>query len=170
MPWRSPPARLRRPRAPAASAAATCAGASERVDDARRVHALVCLINGARVDHGLQRLKSNAALGLAARRYARDMVKRTFFDHTSPGGSTPVTRVRRAGYHGKRVGEALAFAIGPQATPAGTVRGWLRSPPHRRILLDRRMRDLGAGFAKGAPVKIRSAGLGVTVVLDVGAR
>ncbi len=154
---------------PVASAAATCSGRSETVDQARRVHALVCLVNNARAVHGLRRLRSNASSTLAAGRFAKDMVKRTYFNHMSPGGSTPVSRVRAAGYKGRRIGETIAWAIGSGATPAATVHGWLHSPPHRRILLDRRMRDLGVGLARGAPVKIRSAGVGATVVIDVGA-
>ena len=147
-----------------------CAGAAERRDAARRAHAVRCLVNQARAAHGLRPLRENRALEIAAARHARDMVGRDFFGHTSPGGSTPSARARRAGYRGSVIGETIAFAIGPDATPAGTVRGWLRSSDHRTVLLAPDLRDAGVGIADGAPLVAGAANDGETVVLDAGAR
>ena len=141
----------------------SCAGASEQVDQAVRRHAVRCLVNNARAAHGLRRLSASRTLARAANRHARDMVRRDFFEHTSPGGSTPSDRALRAGYRGLYVGETIAFAVGDDATPAGAVRGWLESGPHRRVLLDPDMRHVGVGIAGGAP-----ADDGTTIVLDVG--
>lgn len=151
----------------AVAAAGPCAGAGERSDQAVRRHAVHCLVNSARAAHGLPRLRSSRTLARAASRHARDMVRREFFEHTSPGGSTPATRARRAGYRGRSIGETIAFAV-PTATPARTVRGWLRSAAHRRILLNPAMRDVGIGIARGTPLPGRSTRRGATVVLDAG--
>ena len=148
---------------------AACNGANERVDLVRRRHATQCLINRARAAHALRRLTGNAALTLAAGRHARDMVRRTYFEHTSPGGSTPAGRMWRAGYRGVRFGEVIHFAVGRDATPAGAVRAWLGSPPHRRVLLDGAMRDVGVGIANGSPLDLRGSA-GATAVVDLGSR
>lgn len=152
----------------AVAAAGPCAGASERSDVAVRRHAIRCLVNHARAARGLPRLRPSRSLERAAGRHARDMVRRDFFDHTSPGGSTPASRARRAGYAGSAIGETIAFAVGPRATPAGTVRDWLRSGAHRRILFDPHLRHVGVGIARGAPLAGGRARRGATVVLDAG--
>jgi uncharacterized protein YkwD len=150
-----------------ALAVSPCAGAHARSDTAQQAHAILCLVNNARVAHGLQRLRVSAPLGHAAARHARNMVRRDFFDHVSPGGSTPQKRARSAGYAGRSIGETIAFITGPGADPAGIVHDWLRSAPHRAVLLSRRLRDAGPGVARGAPGDAR--GRGLTVALDVGA-
>ena len=141
--------------APAASAAGACAGRDRaRGRRAPRPRA-DCLINRARAAHGLRAAEAQRG----ARRWPpaatpRDMVERTFFDAHQPGRLDARRRACAAPATAARaIGETLAFAIGPQATPAGAVRGWLRSPPHRRVLLDRPMRDIGAGFARGRPAE-----------------
>jgi uncharacterized protein YkwD len=149
-----------------ASAFGDCSGATERTDSEAGEHATRCLINRARDAHGLRRLAVNAPLALAAGRHALDMVERDYFDHTSPGGSTPAQRIWRAGYRGTRIGETIQFAIGRGATAEGAVRGWLDSPPHRRILLDSSFEDIGVGIAQGRP--LRRGGAGATAVVDVG--
>lgn len=153
--------------APAPAVASTagtspCAGASEQVDPVVRRHAVRCLVNNARAAHGLRRLRVSRTLARAAAGHARDMVRRDFFEHTSPGGSTPSDRALRAGYRGLYVGETIAFAVGDDATPAGAVRGWLESAPHRRVVLDPDMRHIGVGIAGGGTTE------GATIVLDVG--
>ena len=98
------------------------------------------------------------------------MVRRRFFDHVSPGGSTPASRVRRTGWlDGARawsLGEAIAWAGGRGTSAAAIVRLWLHSPPHRAILLDRGFRRVGVGIAAGTP----RGGDGATFVLDAGRR
>lgn len=144
-----------------------CAGAYERGDGARTRHAVQCLVNDARAAHGLRRLRRAGTLGRAARAHARDMRRRGYFEHRSPGGSTPKIRARRAGYRGALVGETIALSIGSRASAAAVVRSWLRSPGHRDVLLDPRMRDAGVGIAVG--VQAGRGAAGTALVLDVGA-
>jgi uncharacterized protein YkwD len=98
-----------------------------------------------------------------------------FFSHASPNGRTPGQRAIAAGYttrgfHRWTLGEAIAWGSGAYASPTQIVRDWMKSPPHRAILLGH-FRDAGIGIAVGA---YESAGLrlsGVTYfTLDVGKR
>jgi uncharacterized protein YkwD len=158
----------------AAPAVAACTGSGARPTHetlARARDATLCLVNRARAEHGLGRLRHAALLDRAAGAHSRDMVRRDFFSHNSPGGSTPSQRIDRTGYlsgaHSWAIGETIAWGTGPYATPASIVRGWLHSPEHRAILLDGRFRDLGIGVAIGAPSEGRG---GATFTGDFGAR
>jgi uncharacterized protein YkwD len=152
-----------------ASAAPQCHGAYASGAGKRAAHTIVCLINAQRARHGLPRLNPRGDLARAARRHARDMVRRGYFDHRSPGGSSPASRAADAGYHAVTIAENLAFGAGSWGTPAGTVAQWLGSPPHRRALLSPRLRDIGIGVAGGCP----TAGyrdVGTTVAATLGRR
>jgi uncharacterized protein YkwD len=158
----------------AASAAAACPGAGARptAANAGRVgHATLCLLNRQRAAHGLPRLREQRSLAHAARSYAYQMVRQHFFDHVSPGGSTMAQRVKRTHYlrgvRGWTLGENLAWGAGPNATPASIVRAWMRSPGHRRNILDGTFREVGIGIAPGAPT---GAGTGATYVNEFGRR
>ena len=158
----------------AAPAVAACTGSGARPTHAtlaRARHATLCLINRARAQHGLGKLRHARLLDRAAAAHSRDMVRRDFFSHNSPGGSTPSQRIDRTGYlsgaHSWAIGETIAWGTGRLATPASIVRGWLNSPEHRAILLDGRFRDLGIGVAIGAPSEGRR---GATFTGDFGAR
>lgn len=157
--------------APVLAGAGSCASADARAASVGAdVHARAvrCLVNAERERRGLARLRPNRALTAAAGRHARDMVRRGFFDHRSPDGSTPATRARRAGYPSPSVAETIAWGTGFLGTPAATVKAWMASAPHRRILVDRRVRDIGVGVALGTP-RTTAAG-GATVTADVGLR
>jgi uncharacterized protein YkwD len=159
--------------AAAAEPSARCANASaapSHLSTPAATHALQCLINGARRQHGLRPVRAERHLRAAARRYAADMAGRDFFGHVSPGGATMQSRVKHAGYLGGVrewwLGEALAWGQSGAGAPRAILRGLLASPPHRAILLDPGFRDLGVGVAHGAP---RGAGKGaLTVALDFG--
>jgi uncharacterized protein YkwD len=153
--------------------ASACDGAGTRPTQAtldRAIDATVCLINQARSQHQLGALRTKGLLERAATAHSRDMVRRDFFSHDSPSGTTPQQRIDRTGYlDGARtwaVGETIAWGSGGYATPSSIVRGWLNSPGHRAILLDNRYRDLGIGIAIGAP----SGGGGATFTGDFGMR
>jgi uncharacterized protein YkwD len=102
------------------------------------------------------------------------MVRRQFFDHVSPGGSTLLGRVRSAGYRtgrsGWMVGENLAWGSGPLATPRAAVRAWMRSSGHRHNVLNPRFTEVGIGIAPGAPVTSQAGMAAATYTTDFGAR
>ena len=115
----------------------------------------LCLVNIERTSRGLKRLRGNARLDRAAGGHSQDMVRRDFFDHTSPGGSTVGDRIKEAGYlSGARsyaFGENIAWGTGSLGTPLSIVRSWMKSPGHRANILNARFAELGVGVAIGAP-------------------
>jgi len=118
---------------PAAVAAAGLSG-SER--------ALIRKLNDVRAAHGLASLRPSRALGRAADRHSRDMLRGDFFDHSSSDGTPFDRRVRRYA-NARRVGETLA-ALGRRRGGATTVvRMWMESPPHRAIVLSSGFRRVG---------------------------
>jgi uncharacterized protein YkwD len=144
---------------PSQASASPCAATAAQPPAASAAEAsaaTVCLVNRVRARRGLRRLRANGRLALAARRHARDMVRKRFFSHWSLGGASPLKRIRRAGYlRGARnfsVGENIAWASGGRAAPASIVRRWMRSRPHRAAILHRRFREIGVGVAAGAPL------------------
>jgi uncharacterized protein YkwD len=141
-------------------------------DDLRA--ATLCLMNAERTARGLGRLQAEPLLGRVAASYARQMVRGRFFDHTSPGGSTMLARIKTTSYlrdvASWSVGENLAWGSGSLATPRATVRAWMQSADHRANLLDRHFADVGIGVAVGAPIALDPGELGGTYVTDFGRR
>lgn len=142
----------------AAPAATRCPGARTAPLPevaAADVRTLACVVTRERARRGRRALVRGGALDRAAAGHALDMVRRQYFDHRSPGGSTPADRARSAGYldgvRSWRVGEVLAWGTGVLATPASIVAMWLHSAPHRALLLDRSFSDFGLGIATGSP-------------------
>jgi uncharacterized protein YkwD len=141
-----------------AQAARQCPGADDvpfpQVSDAD-ISALQCVVNRERERRGLRRLDRTRSLDRASAQHSSDMAQNDYFDHRSPGGSTPAERARSAGYlsgaRSWRVGENLAWGTGPLATPNSIVKAWLNSPPHRELMLSRGFADFGLGIAAGAP-------------------
>jgi uncharacterized protein YkwD len=136
--------------------------------------ATLCLLNEQRNAHGLHKLTSSRRLRHVAARYARQMVRHSFFAHESPAGSTPLSRIRHTRYlTGARfwtIGENLAWGTGALATPRLIVRAWMHSPEHRANILNGRYREIGVGIAYGAPVASFAASPGATYATDFGGK
>jgi len=136
--------------------------------------AVLCLHNRERASHGLPRLKENPKLRRAAERHSSNMVDSRFFDHTSPGGSTLVDRIRRTGYTTRAnrwaLGENIAWGSGSLATASQIHRSWMNSSGHRSNILQRRFREIGIGIETGLPVRVSSAQTGATYTTDFGFR
>lgn len=88
-------------------------------------------------------LKLSAALARAALAHSLDMASGEYFDHQERDGSTPATRITRAGYPWRVVGENIAAGV---ATPEEAVQGWLQSPGHCENLMDPRFADMGVAY------------------------
>ncbi|HEY4280024.1 MAG TPA: CAP domain-containing protein [Conexibacter sp.] len=136
------------------------------------------MLNQRRARFGMRPLRYNRCLDLAAERHARDMVARHYFDHSSSTGRDLTQRARAAGYVPRagswRVGENLAWGVGPGSTARGAVLDWMRSPPHRANVLQPRYHDVGVAVVHGAPVpdalgRLARAGA-ATFVAEFGAR
>lgn len=160
----------------APAAAAGCADATLRphTENLERVRAAtLCLLNAERADRGLPALRADERLTRAAQAYSAKMVRRRFFAHVCPDGSTLKGRIRSAKYLNGSVrdyslGENLAWGSGALSTPRSIVRGWMRSSAHRHAILDARFEDVGVGVAPGAPRKVR--GRAATYTAEFGYR
>jgi len=143
------------PRAPAAAHSSTCADAdlTPTPDDLDRVGAAtLCLANRERAGHGESALAPNARLAQAAQAHSNDMASGDYFDHVSPGGGTPLSRMRTCGYIyssrvGYEVGENIAWGTLWLATPRAIVAAWMNSPEHRANILNAHYRDTAIGVA-----------------------
>jgi uncharacterized protein YkwD len=102
--------------------------------------AMVDRISEARAKRGLAPVRHHRSLSRSARRYARHLLRTGTFEHAG--------RIR-ASHRFRRVGELLAWHPGRKPRRGRTVRRWLRSWWHRRVLLDRGFRFAGAGRAVG---------------------
>ncbi len=127
---------------PAAAAPARTGTAATTAQEAR----VLALVNRARARAHCRPLRANAALTRAARGHSLDMARRNYFAHVTPGGTTPWTRIARAGYPRAALAENIAAG---QPTADAVVRAWLASPGHRRNLLNCSMRSVGTGLATG---------------------
>src|SRR5262245_34490320 len=106
-------------RAPAKAAAQECVNADlEATQDnlAEIRAAILCLHNQIRAENNLPALREHKKLRKAALGHSRDMVKDSYFEHTTPEGVTMVDRILRAKYvredDGWVLGENLAWGTG----------------------------------------------------------
>ncbi len=140
-------------KAQTACPAAAAAPSAENLAQLERT--TLCLVNLERTQRGLRSLKANGRLAKAADGHSADMVRRNFFSHDAPGGSTMSTRIKAAGYlSGARsytFAENIAWGTGSYGTPISIVRSWMNSAGHKANILNRSFNEIGVGIAYGAP-------------------
>jgi uncharacterized protein YkwD len=90
------------------------------------------LINGLRQEKGLKLLTISPELTRAAQSHALALARAGTLTHVGPDGSTPIDRVRHAGYRPAMAAENIA---GGQASIAEAVRSWRDSESHLRNML-----------------------------------
>ena len=132
---------------------------------------IICLINSARRRHGLRPLRPNYKLTKAATRHSRSMVRRDYFSHYGPQGSSPGERIARTGYfrgsNARAWGENIAAGMRRSGSPKAIFRAWIGSPGHRAVILSSTFRQMGIGIAKGYP---NGGSRGATYTLDAAMR
>jgi uncharacterized protein YkwD len=160
--------------APSAMAERACPSASAMPAKAAKrtmVRATLCTLNAQRARHGLKPLRLNKRLSKAARRHARDMVRRRYFAHDSLGGGTFVDRIRHTGYlkgaNSWSLGENLAWGSHNRAAPRAITEMWMNSAGHRANILSPAFREVGIGLAIGAP---GASGPAATYATEFGSR
>ncbi len=135
--------------------------------------ATLCLLNLERGAHGLVKVIPNRRLTTAAQSMSDAMVAEHFFDHTTPLGTTLVSRLRAIGYIPRDLNWAVGGNIGwgtrKLATPARMMQAWMQSPEHRRNILDPRFRQIGIGITTGVPMVPDEGQAGATYATDFGA-
>jgi uncharacterized protein YkwD len=138
--------------------------------------AALCLMNEIRIAHSLPELHFNAKLARIAAGQASDMVRGHYFSDHSLSGQSPLSRVLASGYalHPSSThlltAQNIGYGTGPNATPAGIVKAWMLSPPHRKIILTAAYRDIGVGVARSVPAGLSSRWLGGTYAVEFGTR
>ena len=134
--------------------------------NARR--AVVCLVNRKRHRHGMGGLDLKRSLNHAGERHSRYMGSHNCFSHQCPGEQNLTGRVDDTSYLPCNcywgLGETIAWSGG--ATPRSIVRQWMHSPPHRAILLDSSLHDVGIGLVWGSPSNRRAKA--ATYTADLG--
>ncbi|WP_114967030.1 CAP domain-containing protein [Alkalilacustris brevis] len=100
-------------------------------------------VNTLRARSGAQPLELNAQLNAAAATHARDMSRQQRPWHFGSDGSSPVERVRRAGYPGTMKGELVSETF---ETELETITAWMQDRETRSVLLDPEARDMGFNF------------------------
>jgi len=118
-------------------------------------HAVVCQINKKRRRHGLSGVDSKHALRQAGKRHSKYMQGHNCFAHQCPGEKDLVGRINATSYLPCNcswgVGETLAWAARGGGTPSAIVRFWMHSAPHRHVLLDGQLKNVGIGLIWGSP-------------------
>lgn len=103
------------------------------------------MVNAERIKQGLAPLAMDSALRAVARDYARDLLKRGYFSHTSKEGLSPFDRMRNAQIVYGLAGENLALA----PTLEQAHQGLMDSPGHRANILNAGFRKVGIGVLDG---------------------
>jgi uncharacterized protein YkwD len=147
-----PPARSGTQSGTAAAASAVPTARVPTTSVASQLQLLVAAqINVVRRSHGRSRLTLSPQLTRAGQEHARQLAVAGYFSHDwsdgSPFGSWikhfyPVGNARTW-----RAGENLAWSV-QDVTARQAVEMWLASPEHRRILLDKRWRQVGLGVIR----------------------
>ena len=131
-------------------------------------------LNRARSERGLQPLRVVTGLRVAAVSHSRSMLAVGFFDHASADGTSFDRRLRRhypeRGWSIWSVGETLLSTSA--ALDARQIVGeWLKSKPHREVILSATWRDVGVGARYAAAAPQEFGGAPTTVVTaDFGLR
>jgi uncharacterized protein YkwD len=123
-----------------------CAGDSDPSTHHRTQRlAMHCLIDALRRRARVQPLRSSADLRRSATYKARRIAACRTFTHT-PCGDALAVPFRQAAVSRRRswrIGENLAWGVGGTSTPRVVLGKWLRSPPHRAVLIDRGFSRIG---------------------------
>ena len=102
-------------------------------------------VNAIRARRGLPALSYNPSLHKAARDHSVEQKRHNYMGHGSPDPRrrTLAQRMKLAGYSGRAFGEVVAKGF---RSTQGVVQGWMNSPSHREILLDRELTE--AAFSR----------------------
>ena len=138
--------------------------------------ATLCLINRERLPRRRAAPDGRTPpLEESAQGHSTSMAVHGYFEHVSPGGSTPLSRMRESGYlssstPGYMVGENIAWGSGTDATPAAIVAAWMASPPHRANILQGEFRDTGMGVSPHLPSSFAGGQVGAIYTEDFGVK
>ena len=132
---------MRHIRIPVAVVLATLAlGALPACAQASARSSMLAQINSVRAYVGVHPLRLSGSLNGSSSRFANHLMRRDVFGHAS--------RIRASSSF-RMLGEILELHRGLRPQVGATVRAWLRSPGHRRVLLSRSFYWVGLGRPSG---------------------
>jgi uncharacterized protein YkwD len=108
-------------------------------------------VNALRQAAGAAPVQLNAKLNAASATHSRDMSVQNRPWHFGSDGSSPIDRVRRAGYEGTMLGENISETY---ETELETLAAWMEEPGTRAVLLDKTATDMGFAWYQEANGKI----------------
>lgn len=143
------PANVTRPRMVAEKTAQKTEAAAESANSTFSLEKKAFeLINGKRLEKGLQPLKWSDEVAKIARLHSQNMANYKFFSHTGLDGSLVNDRADRLGVSRWRaIGENIAFNRGYQNPVEFAVERWMLSTSHMQNLLNDRWKESGVGVA-----------------------
>lgn len=151
--------------------AAKCPFIAARTGPKSRI-AMRCAIAAFRRAEGLAPLRLNLELNRSARRKTRDLL-RCGFSHRACGHGLTIYP-RREGYMPQRgswlVAENLAWGTRDRGSALSVFAMWLASPPHRELLTDSTVRDVGLGAVSARTQPERFAATATVWTLHAGCR
>ncbi len=100
------------------------------------------LLNRDRLRFGLSPLRPEPRLAAAARDHSADMARRDYFGHACPEGEGVTARLSRRNVATRLSAEVISIATSTSKGHADL----MRSPSHRRAMLDPRMTHAGVGI------------------------
>jgi uncharacterized protein YkwD len=107
-------------------------------------------VNSIRAEKSLTPLTICRPLVKAAQNYAKKMALQDFLDHTGKDGSTPGSRIQKAGYDwvNSRKGSMIAENIAAgQNSGLEVMRGWSKSRSHYKNMMTPEFTHVGFGVA-----------------------
>jgi uncharacterized protein YkwD len=115
-------------------------------------------INSIRAEKSLMPLKMCQPLVNSAQNYAKKMALQDFLDHTGKDGSTPGSRIQKAGYDwmnskkGSMIAENIAAG---QNSVLEVMKGWRKSKSHYKNMVTPEFTHVGFGMAINQRAKYR---------------
>ena len=127
-------------------------------------------INSIRAEKSLTPLKLCRPLVKAAQSYAKKMASQDFLDHTGKDGSTPGSRIQRAGYDwmNPKTGSSIAENIAAgQNSVLEVMRSWSQSKSHYKNMVNPAFTHVGFGMSINERTKykkywVQNLGFGAT--------
>jgi len=108
-------------------------------------------VNSLRSVRGTPPLQNNPQLTAAAAAHSQDMSAQNRAWDWGSDGSSPLDRIRRAGFPGELVGENVAETY---ETEIETLSAWMANPPNRDVLLNPGATELGFSWYQEPSGKI----------------
>ena len=108
-------------------------------------------VNSLRQASGAAPVELNSQLTAAASTHSKDMSAQNRPWHFGSDGSSPIDRVRRAGYPGLMLGEVISETY---ETELETLAAWMEQPGTREVLMEPRASQMGFSWYQESNGKI----------------